>query len=141
MSFVRALACLLPGFLVTCGGFTPAPSPSTPKVRLLVEAEPQANQGRSLRFLVREIDGSTAFLADDYATLVQLATHPDDSVLADRFLRPGTHIELEVTPAAQKQVGVYFFFTTPHPTKWKVRTSEAPSTVRILVGESAAEVR
>lgn len=141
MSVSRVLACLLACTLVTCGGSTPPAAPSTPSLRLVVVAQPQANQGRSLRFLVREVDGPSAFLADDYPTMVRLVTEPDDSVLADRFLRPGSTLELDVAPSAKKQVGVYFFFSAPHPTKWKVRTSEAPNTVRLVVSENAAEVQ
>lgn len=128
-------------FLVSCGSSAPVGPKPAPVVRLQVVAQPRANQGRSLRMIVREIDDAVAFVTDDYTSMVRLATEPDDTVLADRFLRPGSTLELDVAPAAEKLVGVYFFFSAPHPTKWKVRTAAAPSTARILVSENAVDVQ
>ena len=137
-------------FAASCGGSTsppgppPGPSPSPAPlstVRVEVVAHPTANHGRSVRMLVREIDGPATFLTDEYGAMVRLATQPDESVLADRFLRPGTTLDLQVTPHPEKSLAVYVFFSTPHAMKWKARLRDGRTTVRLEVLENAVEVR
>ncbi|NLE85189.1 MAG: type VI secretion lipoprotein TssJ [Myxococcales bacterium] len=138
----RALLFGVGALAVSCGGSTPSPGPAPlSAVRVEVVAHPTANHGRSVRMLVREIDGPTTFLTDEYGAMVRLATQPDESVLADRFLRPGTTLDLQVTPHPEKSLAVYVFFSTPHATKWKARLRDGRTTVRLEVLENAVEVR
>src|SRR5690606_18510441 len=138
----RALLFGVGALAVSCGGSTPSPGPAPlSAVRVEVVAHPTANHGRSVRMLVREIDGPTTFLTDEYGAMVRLATQPDESVLADRFLRPGTTLDLQVTPHPEKSLAVYVFFSTPHATKWKARLPDGRTTVRLEVLENAVEVR
>ncbi len=140
LRFSRVLALVVLVSAFGCGGAQVTPT-GAPEVRVRVAAHPRANQGRSVRMIVRQLDDVGAFVADDYAAMARLAAAPDDSVLADRFLRPSSTLEVTVRPEAEKAVGVYVFLSAPRGSKWKIRSSEGQSDLQLVVLEHEVRTR
>jgi hypothetical protein len=84
-----------------------------------VQSASDANQGRPLQMVVRMVDQGS-FLGESYQDAAGKVTSPDDSVLSNKVIFPGSKIEIPITRQDKKPVGVYFFFTTPaNGTSWK----------------------
>jgi predicted component of type VI protein secretion system len=100
-----------------------APPPAVPpKVELLVlqiRALESANEGRSVRMLIRRVDPKQ-FANETYDSVVALAEHPDASVLSDQLLRPRSSVQLRLPLEADSNVGVYFLFTHLRADSWRV---------------------
>lgn len=107
--------------LASCSKDAPPPA-APPKLELMVlqvRALDTANDGRSVRMLVRRVEPKQ-FANDKYDAVVALAEHPDESVLSDQLLRPRSTIQLRLPLEAGTNVGVYFLFSQPQADSWKV---------------------
>lgn len=106
---------------VSCSKDVPPPA-VPPKLELLalqVRTLDSANDGRSVRVLVRRVDPKQ-FANDDYDSVIALAEHPDGSVLSDQLMRPRSAVALRLPLEAGVDVGVYFLFSRPAADSWKV---------------------
>jgi predicted component of type VI protein secretion system len=118
----------------------PPPPPTPPKLERLtlsVRAVALANDGRSVRFLIRRV-AAKQFVQETYATLVALAENPDDTILADQLLRPSTSIRLTLPLEAGSTVGVYFFYAEPRADSWRLLIPASLGEVTVQAQQHAA---
>ncbi len=109
-------------------------------ILLWISTSQLANDGRSLRMLVREVEPA-AFEIEQYDSLVGLAVKHDETVIADRFLRPESDVGLRLRHAPEASIGAYFFFGNPRRDEWKILIESERDVAAIEVGRRSARRR
>jgi hypothetical protein len=128
---------------ITGCGSKSRPPAATPdaktEIAIAVQSTKQTNDGRPLHVVVRAVDRET-WAADSYASIADLVSRKDDSVLTTFVVFPGHEAEAKLQVSARNPIAVYFLFTQPGK-PWR-KLIDAPLARRIelrLAGASIAE--
>ncbi len=134
----RRLLTLVVGsaLVLGCGGSPKPSTPSTPQMTIVVQSDEETNQGRPLHMLVRAVDLQT-FLEEPYPSVAEKVITPDDSVLTQTVIFPGTEEEVSFDQPTSTPVAIYFLFTNPG-TPWKLQLDEPlPSRVELVLDKDS----
>ncbi len=83
-----------------------------------VESESDANQGNTLKMLIRTIDANT-YLTETYADVSKKVYESDPAILHVDTVFPGEYYWVEIPkPEAEQRIAVYFLFREPGD-RWK----------------------
>ena len=81
-------------------------------IELAVHSTRETNDGRPLHVVVRAVDPET-YAADSYASIADLVSRKDESVLTTFVVFPGHAAEAALQVSASAPIAVYFLFTKP----------------------------
>lgn len=82
------------------------------EIALAVQSTKKTNDGRPLHVVVRAVDRET-WAADSYASIADLVSRKDGSVLTTFVVFPGHEAEAALQVSAKAPIAVYFLFTKP----------------------------
>ena len=128
----RALIALAAALAGCGGGQHPA---SAPTVTLAVIPSTTCNRGRPLQAVVRAVT-LKQFVEDQYGNVARLVVGPDDSVLSSFVVFPGIAQTITFPPPAKGGFAVYFLFTGATGTSWKQLFDNAPTSIRLELGDN-----
>lgn len=138
---IALLALLSTANLVACGG---KPRPAKPsadaqiEVELAVDSTRETNDGRALHALVRAVDKET-YAADSYASIADLVSQRDPSVLATFVVFPGHRAQASLQVSRKTPIAVYFLFTSPGKPWRTLIDAPLPGRVELRLGRSSIE--
>jgi hypothetical protein len=118
----------------------PAAAPADAKIdiELAVQSTEKTNDGRPLHVVVRAVDRET-WAADSYASIADLVSRKDASVLTTFVVFPGHEAEATLQVSARKPIAVYFLFTRPGK-PWR-KLVDAPLARRIELRLASASIQ
>ena len=135
-------ATLMLAMLATACGSKSSPPAAAPdaktEIEIAVQSTRKTNDGRPLHVVVRAVDRET-WAADSYASIADLVSRKDESVLTTFVVFPGHEAEATLQVSARKPVAVYFLFTKPGKT-WR-RLIDAPLAKRIELRLASASIQ
>jgi hypothetical protein len=82
------------------------------QIELAVHSTRKTNDGRPLHVVVRAVDRET-YAADSYASIADLVSRKDASVLSTFVVFPGHEAEAALQVSSKDPIAVYFLFTKP----------------------------
>jgi hypothetical protein len=136
---VPVIALLAAVTLVACGS---RPRPAKPaadasvEVTLAVDSNKETNDGRPLHAVVRVVDKET-YAADSYASIADLVSQQDPSVLATFVVFPGHRARAAVQVSAKTPIAVYFLFTSPGKPWRKLIDAPLPKRVELRLARAS----
>jgi predicted small lipoprotein YifL len=107
-------------------------------IELTVQSTEKTNDGRPLHVVVRAVDRET-WAADSYASIADLVSRKDASVLATFVVFPGHQAEATLQVSARNPIAVYFLFTRPGK-PWR-KLVDAPLARRIELRLASASIQ
>jgi hypothetical protein len=136
-------AALMLAILATtaCGSKSrpPAASPDAKvEIALAVQSTKKTNDGRPLHVVVRAVDRET-WAADSYASIADLVSRKDESVLTTFVVFPGHESEATLQVSPRNPIAVYFLFTKPGK-PWR-KLIDAPLARRIELRLASASIQ
>lgn len=117
----------------------PAAAPDAKiEIELTVQSTEKTNDGRPLHVVVRAVDRET-WAADSYASIADLVSRKDASVLTTFVVFPGHLAEATLQVSAKDPIAVYFLFTRPGR-PWR-KLVDAPLARRIELRLASASIQ
>ncbi len=112
-----AAMLVLAALTMACGSSSKPPAAEASidarvAIELAVHSTRKTNDGRPLHVVVRAVDRAT-YAADSYASIADLVSRKDESVLTTFVVFPGHEAEAAVQVSAKAPIAVYFLFTKP----------------------------
>lgn len=104
------------------------------KLYMTVRSPSDLNAGRPIRMLVRAVDPQQ-YVDESYQAVADKVVFKDDTVLHSAVVYPNVPLAAEIKWPSSKNIGVYFFFTSPGP-RWKTMLEiPLPHSANIVLGQ------